>query len=138
MDNSPNQKTMDVNAVFGKKFLNSQSLYLYQFGRLPSVHFMNGLDGEKAYNAFKSAFADLIEHEHHYRWYDKKKKRFQFDETFFILKNRCVVEMKDYCEILHDGSEPVPTFLETIMLPLHQTRKCGRNWTRTSTVTAST
>ena len=76
MDNSSNQKTMDVNAVFGKKFLNSQSLYLYQFGGLPSVHFMNGLDGEKAYNAFKSAFADLIEHEHHYRWYDKKKKTF--------------------------------------------------------------
>lgn len=104
MDNSKNQKTIDANAVFGKRFLNSKSLYLYHFGGLPSVHFMDGLDGEKAYSAFKTAFADLIQSEHQYRWYDKKRKRFRFDETFFIMTNNCVVELKDYCEILHDGN----------------------------------
>ena len=29
MDNLNNQKTMDANSVFGRRFLNSMSLYLY-------------------------------------------------------------------------------------------------------------
>ncbi|HYH15522.1 MAG TPA: AAA family ATPase, partial [Flavisolibacter sp.] len=48
---------------------------------------------------------DLIVSEYQYRWYQKKKKRFQFDETFFILKNNCIVQLDDFCEILHDGTQ---------------------------------
>lgn len=36
------------------------------------------------------------------------------------------------------GFEPIPTVLETAMLPLHQTRNCRLSRTRTCTVTAST
>lgn len=105
MDNLKTQKTIDANAVFGKRFLESRSLYLQQFNRLPSLHFISALDGEKAYAAFKEVFAELIVSEHQYRWYDKAKKKYRFDETLFILNNNCLVELKDYCEILHDGSE---------------------------------
>lgn len=104
MNTLNNQKMIDANAVFDKRFLNSKSLYLYRFNQLPSVHFINSIEGEKAYKAFKEAFADLIVSEYQYRWY-QKKKGFQFDETFFILKNNCIVELDDYCEILHDGSQ---------------------------------
>lgn len=103
MDNLNNQKTMDANSVFGKRFLNSMSLYLYQFNNLPSRHFMANIEGEKAYKYFKEAFADLIVSEYQYRWFRKEKKRFEFDETVFILKNNCIVEIDEYCEILHDG-----------------------------------
>lgn len=103
MDNLNSQKTMDANSVFGKRFLNSMSLYLYQFNNLPSRHFMANIEGEKAYKYFKEAFADLIVSEYQYRWFRKEKKRFEFDETVFILKNNCIVEIDEYCEILHDG-----------------------------------
>lgn len=96
---------MDANAVFDKHFLNSKSLYLYRFNNLPSLHFINNIEGAKAYEAFKEAFADLIVSEYQYRWYEKKKKKYQFDETFFILNNNCIVELEDYCRILHDGSQ---------------------------------
>jgi len=105
MDNFINQRTIDANSVFGKRFLNSMSLYLYQFNNLPSLHFIGNIEGEKAYVAFKEAFADLIVSEYQYRWYKKAKKKFQFDETVFILKNNCIVEMDEYCEILHDGKQ---------------------------------
>jgi hypothetical protein len=105
MDNSIHQKTLDANSVFGKRFLNSMSLYLYQFNNLPSLHFIGNIEGEKAYKAFKEAFADLIVSEYQYRWFKKEKKRFEFDETVFILKNNCIVEIDDYCEILHDGKQ---------------------------------
>ena len=105
MDNLNNQKTMDANSVFGRRFLNSMSLYLYQFNILPSRHFIANIEGEKAYKYFKEAFADLIVSEYQYRWFKKEKKKFQFDETVFILKNNCIVEIDEYCEILHDGKQ---------------------------------
>ena len=96
---------MDANSVFGRRFLNSMSLYLYQFNNLPSRHFIANIEGEKAYKYFKEAFADLIVSEYQYRWFKKEKKKFQFDETVFILKNNCIVEIDEYCEILHDGNQ---------------------------------
>jgi hypothetical protein len=103
MDNLNNQRTMDANSVFGRRFLNSMSLYLYKFNNLPSRHFIANIEGEKAYKYFKEAFADLIVSEYQYRWF--KKKKFQFDETVFILRNNCIVEIDEYCEILHDGKQ---------------------------------
>lgn len=105
MDNLNNQKTIDANSVFANRFLNSKSLYLYRFNNLPSLHFIGNIEGEKAYKAFKDTFSDLIISEYQYRWFKKKKRKYEFDETVFILNNNCVVEMKDYCEILHDGKQ---------------------------------
>ncbi|MFL5742330.1 MAG: AAA family ATPase [Flavisolibacter sp.] len=105
MDNLIHQKTIDGNSVFGRRFLNSKSLYLYQFNNLPSLHFIGNIDGTKAYKAFKEVFADLIVSEYQYRWFKSEKKGFQFDETVFILKNNCIVEIDSYCEILHDGRQ---------------------------------
>ncbi|MGZ3839669.1 MAG: AAA family ATPase [Flavisolibacter sp.] len=100
-----NQRTIDANAVFAKRFLNSKSLYLYCFNRLPSLHFIAHLEGEKAYQAFKEVFGDMIVSEYQYRWFEKKKKKYAFDETLLVLSNHCIVEIKDYCEILHDGHQ---------------------------------
>lgn len=105
MDSLNNQRVIDANSVFADRFLNSKSLYLYRFHNLPSIHFIGNIEGEKAYKAFKETFADLIASEHHYRWFKKKSKKYQYDETLFILKNNCIVEMKHYCEILHDGNQ---------------------------------
>ena len=104
MDNLSNQKTMSANSVFGKRFLNSKSLYLYCFNTLPSIHFVGSINGEKAYSAFKEKFASLVQSEHQIRCFDKKRKKYDFDETIIILNNGCMVEFNDgYCELLHDG-----------------------------------
>lgn len=105
MDNILIQKTMSANGVFARRFLNTQSLYLYTFNKLPSVRYMGWINGEKAYKAFKIKFADLIVSEHQYRYYDKKRKSCQFDETVLILNNSCLVEFNEgYCELLHDDA----------------------------------
>jgi hypothetical protein len=105
MNNLESQKTIDVNSVFGKRFLNNRSLYLQRFNRLPSVHFMDNIEGEKAYHLFKDTFAHLVESEYQYRWFEKKHSKYMFDETIFILKNNCIIELDNYCEILHDGTQ---------------------------------
>ncbi len=104
MDNLSNQKTINANSVFGKHFLDSKALYLYHFNALPSLYSIGSINGEKGYNAFKEKYASLIQSEHQFRYYDKKRKRYEFNETLLILSNNCMVEFDDnYCEILHDG-----------------------------------
>ena len=105
MENFTNHKMINANSVFGDDLMDSKSLYLYLFNILPSKHFISGIDGEKAYYAFKEKFADLIECEYQYRWFKKSEKKYQFDETVFVLKNNCLVEMNHYLEILHDGKQ---------------------------------
>ncbi|MBB1287100.1 AAA family ATPase [Flavisolibacter sp. BT320] len=105
MDNTQQQRTLDAASVFAQRYLNSKSLYLYRFNALPNLHFVGNIDGEKAYKAFKEKFSDLIESEYQYRWFKKEKKKYQFDDTVFVLRNQCVVELNGYCEILHDGRQ---------------------------------
>ena len=103
MDNSRTQKTMNAASVFSNRFLNSKSLYLYQFNALPSIHFIGSINGEKAYKAFKENFSSLIVSEHQIRCYDKKRNKYDFDNTIFILNNDCLVEFDEgWCEVLHD------------------------------------
>ncbi len=104
MENSTNQKMINANSIFDNGFLSGKSLYLYCFGNIPSANYINNIDGEKAFAAIKATFGHLIQSEHGYRYYDKKKKRYVFDETFLIMQNGCVLEFDTYfCEIYHSG-----------------------------------
>lgn len=105
MDNLYNQKIINTNNVFNDRFLDTKIFYLYCFNILPSLNFINYVDGEKAFDAFKEKFGELISYVHRYRWYKRKAKKYQFDKTVLVLKNNCLLEFDDdYCEILHDGA----------------------------------
>ena len=66
---------------------------------------------KKGYHAFKQKFATLIQSEHQIRCYDKKQKRYDFDQTLIILNNKCIIEFDDaYCELLHDGNNEAFVF----------------------------
>jgi len=106
MDNLYNQKIINANNVFDDRFLDTKILYLYCFNMLPSLSFMNQVDGEKAFGVFKERYAGLIMNVHQYRWYKTKRKGYQFDKTVIVLSNNCIVEFDDdYCEIMHDGKQ---------------------------------
>lgn len=106
MDNLYNQKIINANNVFDDVFLDVKMLYLYCFNQLPCVNFINHVDGEKAFAAFKDRFADRINRLHQYKWYKRKAKAFQFDRTVLVLNSNCIVEFDDnYCEFLHDGKD---------------------------------
>lgn len=107
MENLYSQKVISANDVFDDYFLNTKILYLNCFNVLPGVCFIKHIDGEKTFEAFKEQFGELIEHVHQYRWYQSKRKKYQFDKTVIVLKNKCIVELDTaYCEILHDGTQP--------------------------------
>lgn len=106
MENNINQKIINANSVFDHGFLSGKSLYLYCFGQIPSANYINDIDGEKAFEAIKSTFGHLIKSVHGYRFYDSKKRRYVFDETFMVMQNGCVMEFdSSYCEIYHNGDQ---------------------------------
>jgi len=105
MDNISSQKVINTNSLFDDHFLDAKVLYLYCFNMLPCLDFINYIDGEKTFAAIKEKFGEQIRHIHQYRWYKRKKKKYQFDRTVIILENNCIVELDEgYCEILHNGS----------------------------------
>ncbi len=107
MDNLFTQKVINANNVFTDSFIDAKTLYLYCFNTLPSLNYINYIDGEKSFTAICEKYKDDIENIHTTRWYKQKKKKFQFDKTLIILKQNVLIELDDdYCEILHDGRRP--------------------------------
>jgi hypothetical protein len=97
---------INANNLFGDRFLDTKTLYLYCFNGLPSLSYIGQINGEKAFEVFKENFKDLIDYVHQYRWYKKKTKEYQFDTTVIVMKNNCLVEFDEgYCEVLHDGRQ---------------------------------
>ncbi|MGC4100437.1 hypothetical protein [Ferruginibacter sp.] len=106
MDNIDQQKIMDANSIFDGGFLYSKSLYLYCFNSIPSANYIGYIDGEKAFNAVKEKFSHLIRSVHKYRYYDRQLKSYDFNETYIIMQNNCILEFDTgYCEIFHDGNQ---------------------------------
>jgi hypothetical protein len=106
MDDINQRNTFSTNGIFENGFLYGKALYLYCFNVIPSANYMNNIDGEKAFVMLKEKFPHLIQSVHSYRWYDQQKKEYEFDETFVILNNRCILEFnREYCEMFHDGTQ---------------------------------
>lgn len=104
MDNQ--QKIINANSIFDSGFISGKSLYLYSFGKIPSASYVYGIDGEKAFEAIKIQYKDLIVSVHSYQVFDNYKEDYAFDETHIVMKNGCILELDtSYCEIFHDGQQ---------------------------------
>ena len=66
MDNLYNQKTTNTINVFDNRFLSARSLYMHYFSLLPNVNYIDAVDGEKAFKAFKEKYGSVIQHVHQY------------------------------------------------------------------------
>jgi hypothetical protein len=106
MDNLNNQKVISLNSTFSTNYLDAKHLYLYRFGKLPSVAFINYVDGEKAFDAFVNTYRHEIEDIYQSKWYDKRIKTYHFDTTFVVLKKGIIVEFDEgYCELYYASDQ---------------------------------
>jgi hypothetical protein len=106
MDNSLSQKVININSILDGNLLDAKHLYFYHFNQFASSHYRNGIDGEKAFAAFKQQYAENIQTIHQYKWYNGKRKHFNFDVTVAILNNKIIVEFDDnYCQIYHNNTQ---------------------------------
>ncbi|MDB5197236.1 MAG: ATPase [Flaviaesturariibacter sp.] len=106
MDNLNTQKAIDARTVFNGYFLESKALYVHYFNALPSIYYIDHIDGEKAYKAFRETHSQLIMNEHRYCNYERKRKSFAFDETILVVSNGCLLELNgNCCYIMHSGTQ---------------------------------
>jgi len=102
------QKILDTNKVFSDRYLDSKAMYMYFFRSIPCISFVDHINGEKAFNATKEKFGEMIQSVHSYRSYHRKDLKTEFDDTLVILNNECVLDFgSSYCEILHSYSSAV-------------------------------
>jgi len=124
MDILNTQKTMAANSVFSSHYLDSKALYLYEFNKLPSVSYIYGIDGEKAFEAFKEKHSEAITSIHQYHDYDLKRKQYDFNETVAVLNNECVVKFDDsFCMILYAGERSAVVDIYTLLVKQFKQRQ---------------
>jgi ATPase family associated with various cellular activities (AAA) len=125
MDNLLQRNTFNISDVFNSNFLCGKSLYYYCFGIIPNINSIAQIDGEKAFTLLRQQYPHLIQSVHSKQWYDKQKKGYEFEETFVIANNRCILEFdKDYCDIYHDGTQL--GFLEDLTVGMKQFKQRQR------------
>src|ERR1700759_756101 len=122
MENIEQQKVMNMNKIFDSRFLDSNNLYIHHFNEVPSLHFRNKIDGEKAFEAVREKYSQRIVTVYQYRWFNYEKKKVQFDTTIVIFDNHCLMEFNSYWyKILHNNSQAI--FLEEMDQLISQFRE---------------
>ena len=106
MDNLDTQKVINLNSMFNTNFLNAKHLYLYQFKALPSIAFINSIDGEKAFNAFMEKYGAQVQEVYQSKWYKREQQQYHFDTTFVVLANSIIIEFDEkYCEFYYANEQ---------------------------------
>ena len=100
------QNVFNANSIFDNGFMSGKALFMHCFNLLPSAYYIGNIDGEKAFNAIRGKFSAQVKSVHVYRYYEAKLKGCDFNETFVVMKNNCILEFDtNYCEIYHDGTQ---------------------------------
>jgi hypothetical protein len=112
--------------LFSRHFIDSKSLYLYQFQKLPSITVVRNVDHEKVYSILKQQFKDSIQAEYHYAAITKKSATQDKEESVIILKDELLLELGDgYCEFYF--SDPDNTLLQQLLSRISSVRGKRQN-----------
>ena len=125
MDNLNSQKVTSTNSVFSTNFLDAKHLYLYWFNNFPSLSYIDDIDGENAFAAFKDKYAGQIEKIYQYRWYKRKKKQYDFDTTIVVLKTKIILTFEEsYCDIYYDNElQQTMREITAVILPFKERQR---------------
>ena len=90
--------------LFSRHFIDSKSLFLYEFRKLPSITVVRHVDHEKVYRMLKQEHGDQLKSEYHYASIAKKKNAQEKEESVLLMQEEMVIELGDgYCEFyFHD------------------------------------
>ena len=94
------QKVLNTNGLFDGRYIEAVTLYMHEFGNMPSTLFISQLDGEKAFTHLKEILQPDIKNMQERHWYKRQKRKFQFDRVVMILKENIIIEIDEcWCEI---------------------------------------
>lgn len=105
MNNLFKDKTFAHSAILDSRFIETKSLYLSLFHRLPDMNYIGQVNGERVCSTLKEQYTEKIQNISTYRRYDQQKKKYRFDSTVVILEGNVILDIdEEYLYILHDNS----------------------------------
>ncbi|UPK70727.1 AAA family ATPase [Chitinophaga filiformis] len=129
MENILQQRVIGGDNIFGNGLMESSSLYYYYFNALPNVSFIYSINGEKALEAFRKAFADRILKVYLREEIGDKDREYKHDLALVVMNNESVIEIgDDYCEILHNGTSQEFITEITTLVRKYRTREKRRKY----------
>ena len=97
------QKALNTNGLFDGRYIEAVTLYMHEFGNMPSTLYIDQLDGEKAFNHLKKDLQSITKNVYERHWYKRQKRKFEFDRVVMILEGEVIIEIDEcWCEIYHD------------------------------------
>jgi len=105
MENVQMPAAVNTVDLFDGILFQSKAVYIYHFGKLPSVNFIGNVDGEKSFRKFLEVYPALIRYRYQCRYFAQSTKNYEFDQTILVLTNNTVVDIEQgTVQIFHDGT----------------------------------
>ena len=86
-------------SIFSSHFIDSKSLYLYYFKKLPSITVVRQVDHDKVWSMIHREYGSNIRQAYHYSSIAKRIKKEEKEESIIIIGDELLLEIGDgYCE----------------------------------------
>jgi SpoVK/Ycf46/Vps4 family AAA+-type ATPase len=92
-------------SIFSKHFIDSKSLYLYHFKKLPSITVVRQVDHDKVWAMLHRDYGADIRQAYHYGAIAPKKLREEKEESIVLVGEELLLEIGDgYCEFYYSNA----------------------------------
>jgi len=100
MDNQTLPREIEFRGgLFSKHFIDSKSLFLFHFKKLPSITVVRNVDHEKVWRMLEKDFGSAVIEAYHYSAVAKKRGKIEKEESILLMEEEMVLELGDgYCE----------------------------------------
>jgi hypothetical protein len=114
--------------IFSKHFIDSKSLFLYHFGRLPSITIIRQVEHAKVWSLLQRDYQPIITEAYHYAAVGSKSKKEEKEESIILLGESLLLELGDgYCEFYFTPGFTNEALLEELMTKIGSMRGQSRS-----------
>ncbi|MEM1135669.1 MAG: hypothetical protein AAGI07_07495, partial [Bacteroidota bacterium] len=96
------EQSKDFFWSINEAYVHDYKFFYRYFNKLPNVCEIRGLNLQKAIKAFEQAYIEKIHDTLYKKYYNYKSRKTEYEEVFFILKDKAVVSFNDHhmCRVM--------------------------------------
>ncbi len=101
-----NQRLSSVPYLYMGHYADAKVFYTSRFNRLPCISFIGELETTKAFAFIQNTYAGWIKSVYQHNYYDHDERKFFFNNTLFVLKNKRMIEIgHNYAQVLYTNKQ---------------------------------
>jgi len=92
--------------VFEHNYIESRAFYLYRYGIIPNVTYVDDIDVSKAFGYVKNIYGNKIVDIYQSCFYNRQEGVQQFNKTLFVLNDKVIIELAvQYAKVLYPNNK---------------------------------